>query len=72
MARYTRRRTTRATSRYSRRAAPRPRRRASTSRRRSSRVSGGARTIRLVIQTVAGAGAADAGKAAALPMRAMF
>lgn len=70
---YGRRRSTsrRAPSR-SRRAAPRTRRRASSPRRRSARVSGGARTIRLVIQTVSGGGAADAGKASVMPMRAMF
>lgn len=72
MARYARRRTSRASSRYSSRSAPRTRRRASSSGRRRSRVSGGARTIRLVIQTVQGGGANAAGQSAALPMRAMF
>ena len=74
MARYTSRRRTRRTAGYSRGSAYRaPARRRSTSRRRS-RVSrgGGARTIRLVIQTVPGASAGNSGMAAALPMRAMF
>ena len=70
---YGRRRSrSRAAPSRSRRAAPRSRRRASATRRRSARVSRGDRTIRLVIQTVSGGGAADAGKASVLPMRAMF
>lgn len=73
MARYTRRRSTRAAPRYGRRASysrgrarAAPRRRRAVSRRRSG---GSARTVRIVVQTV---GAAPTGQASVMPLRAMF